>query len=77
MSPISPRYRFVIRWPDHQHDDPEGTRLPSVGAALRYAQRVVRELRESGGDYDDPALRMVVTDDDGNEIFTLPFRAAE
>jgi uncharacterized protein DUF6894 len=74
MSSTLPRYRFVIRWPDREHLDPEGTRFPSVDGALRYAHRVVRELKESGGDYDDPALRMVVTDDDGNEIFTLPFQ---
>ena len=77
MSPASTRYRFVIRWPDRQHHDPEGTRFPNVAAAQRYAQRVIRELKEAGGDYDHPALVMVVTDDDGDEIFTTPFQATK
>jgi hypothetical protein len=69
----SPRYRFVIRWPGQQHLDPEGTRFPDDAAARCYAERVIRELKDAGGDYDDPKLLMVVTDDDGNEIFTIAF----
>jgi Domain of unknown function (DUF6894) len=69
-----PRYHFVIRWPDREHRDPGGTRFPDVAAARRYAERVIRELKEGGGDYDHPELLMVVTDGDGNEIFTIPFR---
>jgi hypothetical protein len=68
-----PRYRFVIRWPDHQHLDPEGTRFPDDAAARRYAERVIRELKEAGGDYDHSELLMVVTDDDGKELFVIPF----
>ena len=69
-----PRYHFVVRWPDREHPDPDGTRFPDVAGARRYAERVIRELRESGGDYNHPKLRMVVTDCEGNEIFTIPFR---
>jgi hypothetical protein len=76
LSRTSPRYHFVIRWPDHDHVDPEGTRFPDVGAARRYAQRVIRELKEGGG-YGDADLLMVVTDGEGNEVFTIPFRSAD
>ena len=74
MSSTLPRYHFVIRWPDREHPDPDGTRFPDVAAARRYAERVIRELKDAGGDYDDPELTMVVTDGDGNEIFSVPFR---
>jgi hypothetical protein len=47
-----------------------------VAAARRYAERVIRELKE-GGAYDDPELPMVVSDGDGNEIFAVPFQAGE
>ncbi len=76
MSSTLRRYRFVIRWPDRDDLDPEGSRLPNDAAARRYAERVIGELTEDGG-YDDPALLMVITDDDGKELFTLPFRATE
>jgi Domain of unknown function (DUF6894) len=76
MNRALPRYRFVIRWPDRQHLDPEGTRLPDDAAARRYAERVIRELKQAKGDYEHPDLVMVVTDDEGNEIFTIPFRPA-
>jgi len=72
---IFPRYRLIIRWPDQQHLDPEGTRLPDDAAAQRYAERVIRELKEAGGDYDHPELLMVVADDDGKELFIVPFNA--
>jgi hypothetical protein len=74
MSSSLPRYHFIIRWPDHEHADPEGTRFPDVAAARRYAERVIRELKVGGGDYDDPELLMVVTDGAGNEIFVVPFK---
>ncbi len=74
MSPTLPRYHLVIRWPDREHLDPDGTGFPDAASARRYAERVIRELKESGDDYDDPELLMVVTDGDGNEIFSLPFK---
>jgi hypothetical protein len=77
MSSTLPYYHFVVRWPDREHLDPRGTRFPDVAAARRYAERVIGELKEAGGDYHDPELLMVVTDGDGNEVFTIPFRAGE
>jgi hypothetical protein len=73
VSSTPPRYRFVVRWPEHGYLDAEGTGFPNDAAARRYAERMIRELKESGGDYDHPELQMVVTDDDGNEIFVIPF----
>jgi Domain of unknown function (DUF6894) len=77
MSSTLPLYRFVIRWPDGEHPDPQGTRFPDIAAARRYAERVIVELKEAGGDYGDPELLMVVTDGDGNEILIIPFQPKE
>lgn len=69
---VAERYFFVIRWPDHDDDDEEGTLFLSRSAALGYAQRIVRELKEAGG-YDEPGLMMIVTDDTGKVIYSIPF----
>jgi hypothetical protein len=66
------RYFFVIQWPDNQHDDPTGTTFSSDSAAGNYAMRVIRELKFGGG-YDDPGLTMVVKDDSGRIVFSVPF----
>jgi len=55
------------------HDDPEGTALPNKEAALAYAGRIMRELKEAGG-YDDPGLMMIVKDSAGETIFSVPFQ---
>ena len=49
------RYFFSVRWPDHEDDDTNGTLLSDEAAALGYADRLVRELKEGGG-YNDPGL---------------------
>ena len=49
MSPTLPSYHFVIRCPDRDHVDPTGARFQNVAAARRYAERVIRELKEGGG----------------------------
>jgi hypothetical protein len=41
-----PRYHFVVRAPDHTHDDPLGTHFPNHEAAREHGHRIVRELRE-------------------------------
>ena len=43
-----PRYHFVVRAPDHTHDDPDGMHLPNHEAATEQAHRIVRELTEDG-----------------------------
>jgi hypothetical protein len=45
------RYHFVVRAPDHTHDDPDGMHLPSHEAA-----RVVRELKDGGYQPADASL---------------------
>lgn len=69
---IATRYFFVIRWPDHDDDDAEGTLFLARSAARAYAERIVRELKEAGG-YDEPGLMMIVKDDSGNVIYAIPF----
>jgi hypothetical protein len=54
------------------HDDRRGTLLPNDDAALTYAKRIVRELKESGG-YDNPDLKMIVKNSDGEVIHLIPF----
>jgi len=65
------RYFFVIRWPDHDDDDAEGTLFLSRSAALAYAERIIRELKEAGG-YDEPGL-MVVQDANSKTVHSISF----
>ena len=67
-----PQYFFTIHGRDRVEDDPEGTYLPDVAAALSYAEYTIRELRKKG-DYNDLALMMFVTDQSGQTVLSLPF----
>jgi hypothetical protein len=67
-----PRYHFVAKWLDREHDDPEGTVLQDEEEARRFATRIIRELKEGGG-YDEPDVFIVVRDDQGKEVLTLSF----
>jgi Domain of unknown function (DUF6894) len=72
-APLRLRFYFVIRWPGGSlDDDNEGTELPDEEAALAYARRIIRELKDAGG-YDDPGLTMIVQDATGNVARTIPF----
>ena len=53
-------------------DDPEGTYLPDVAAALSYADFTIRELRRKSG-YNDLALMMFVKDEGRQTVLSLPF----
>ena len=66
------RYFFVIQWQDRQHDDRHGTLLPSGAAAVEYAHRIIRELKEAGG-FDDPDLKMIIKNEVGDIIHVIPF----
>jgi hypothetical protein len=67
-----PRYFFTIRGRDRVKDDRDGTNLPNLAAALSSAERKIRDLRkESGGD--DPTLMMIVKDEAGHTVLSLPF----
>jgi hypothetical protein len=70
----SPRYFFVLVWQDgREHDDPHGTVLPNDDTARAYAERVIRELQQSAG-YDASGLTMVVRNDAGKTLFSIPFQ---
>ena len=62
-----PRYRFAIRRLGGQYDDETGTLLADVAAARDHAERIIRELKESG-DYDDSRLTVVVTLPEGSML---------
>jgi hypothetical protein len=67
-----PQYFFTIhRW-DQVEDEPDGTYLPDVAAALSYAEHTIQELRKESGYKDDLALTMIVTDHN-QTLLSLPF----
>ena len=67
-----PRYFFTIHKQDRVEDDPGGTYLPDAEAALSYAEYTIRELRKKSG-YNDLALMMMVNDEAGQAVLSLPF----
>ena len=70
-----PQYFFTIRGRARVEDDPTGTDLPDVAAALSYAEYTIRELRNKS-DYtynNDPALMMIVKDEARQTVLSLPF----
>jgi hypothetical protein len=67
-----PRYFFTIRGREKVKDDRSGMNLPDVAAALSNAEHRIRELRKESG-YDDPALVMIVKDEAGQTVLSLPF----
>ncbi len=67
-----PRYFFIIRGRNNAKDDRDGTNLPDVAAALSNAEHKIRELRTQSG-YDDPSLMMIVKDETGRTVLSLPF----
>jgi hypothetical protein len=66
------RFFFTIHRRDRVEDDPDGTYLPDVAAALSYAEYTIRELRKQIG-YNDLALMMIVTDQARRTVLSLPF----
>jgi hypothetical protein len=67
-----PRYFFTIHGRTQVEDDPVGTYLPDVAAALSYAEYTIREQRKKSG-YNDPALMMIITDEARQTVLSLPF----
>ncbi len=68
-----PRYFFTIRGRDRFKDDPRGMTLPDVAAALSHAERKIRELRKESAYNNDTTLMMIVKDDAGHTVLSLPF----
>jgi hypothetical protein len=46
--------------------------LADVAAALSNAERKIRDLRKEN-EYDDPSLMMIVKDEAGQTVLSLPF----
>ena len=67
-----PQYYFTIRRPGRVKNDPLGTNLPDVAAALSYAECKIVELRKESL-YNDPALMMTVKDEARRMVLSLPF----
>ena len=71
-----PRYFFTTHGRAKVEDDPAGTDLPDVAAALSYAEYTIQELRKKSdySTYDnDPALMMIVKDQVRQTVLSLPF----
>ena len=68
-----PRYFFTIHGRDRIKDDPAGTYLPDVAAALSYADYTIRKLRKKSGDVDDLSLMMIVKDQAERTVLSMPF----
>jgi hypothetical protein len=68
-----PRYFFTIRGRDRIKDDHYGTNLPDVAAALFTAESKIQELRKGSGYDNDPILMMIVKDEAGHTVLSLPF----
>jgi len=66
-----PRYHFVVRQPDHTHDDPDGVHLPNQEAARNHGDRIVSELKEGGYRPGDAVL--LVQDETGQPVHSIPF----
>lgn len=68
-----PRYYFVLRWRDKQHDELGGSAvLPSSDAARSYATLVIRHLKNCDG-RDHTGLTMLVEDVERQTVFLIPF----
>ena len=68
-----PRYFFTIRRSGRDlKNDPSGTILPNLGAALSHAESMITTLRNGAG-YTDLGLMMFVKDENGQTILSLPF----
>ena len=68
-----PQYFFTIHGREQVEDDPAGTCLPNVEAALSHAEYIIRELRKKSGYRDNLALMMMVKDQTGHTVLSLPF----
>jgi hypothetical protein len=66
------RYFFVLKGPDETHDDNAGTLLADNNAAIAYAHRIIRELKEAGG-YDDSGRSVIVQNHNREVIRVIPF----
>jgi hypothetical protein len=69
---VSSPYYFDVLSYGEKHDYRGRTLMADDEAALDYARRLIRDLRETGG-YDDPALTLIVRNSVGQTVFSIPF----
>jgi hypothetical protein len=67
-----PQYFFDVRSRELDYRDPDGIALADEDAAIAYAERMIRELKEDEG-YEAPDLRMFVQDESRRLITTIRF----
>jgi len=71
---LMPQYFFDVRSSDWDYTDPDGFSLPDDEAAIAYAERMIRELKDDDGDdYDAADLRMLIRNEIGPVRFSIPF----
>jgi hypothetical protein len=68
-----PRYFFTIHGRKQVEDNPAGAYLPDAKAALSCAAFIIRELRKNNDYVDDPSLMMIIKDEVGQTVSSLPF----
>jgi hypothetical protein len=69
-----PQYFFDVRSSTWGYTDPDGISLRDDGAAIAYAERMIRELKADDGDgYNEPDLQMFVRNEIGALSFSIPF----
>lgn len=74
---MAARYYFILCWGDGSvDDDVEGSVFPKKELALRYAHRIIRELKKAGG-YDEAGLVMKVCNSIGDVELDIPFSSIE
>jgi len=70
-----PIYQFVVVDGDHEYDPSvRWTHLPDEEAALRYGHLLIREFKSSGRYPDSSGLGVVVKDEMGDPLISIPFR---
>jgi len=67
-----PQYFFDVRSIEWDYNDPDGIPLPDDEAAIAYAERMIRELKEDDG-YNAPDLQLLARSETGCTIFSVPF----
>jgi hypothetical protein len=67
-----PQYFFDVRSHELDYCDPDGITLADDDAAIAYAERMIRELKEDEG-YEALDLKMFVKDESRRSIITIRF----
>ena len=65
-----PRYFFTLEAKDRRDPDTTGTVFPDPKAAIQYANRIVRELKEDG-DYAESGATLVVLNEARETLFEI------